>query len=545
MWSLRTWAWKPSGVVSRFVRKVRTASGAVAVQVVTRRGRQVERIEHVGSAHTDAELALLLAAARERLSPGQDVLDLGKLPVVPARMEEVADWTGEPELPLQPAKPAAGGRPVSVAAGGRVVGTSADLLWAVLTRAYAQLGFDVLGDDGFRAMVLARIVEPTSKAEVVRVLDEIGAPAVSLRTLFRSLARCQARDYRGQLATAAWAHSVRTSGTAALVLYDVTTLHFERDDEDDLRKVGVSKEHRVDPQVQAGLLVDPAGFPLEVHLFEGNKAETATLIPVLSAFAQRHGVPDMVVVADAGMLSAANLNALEDAGYSFIVGSRITKAPYDLAEHFERHGTYFTDGQVLESSRQMGTGKAARDRRVVYQWKFRREQHDNKAINAMIERAEKIADGRVPLKKARFLKITGAATELDQVTIDRARQLAGLKGYVTNLPAAAMDGTAIITAYHDLWKVEQSFRMAKSDLRARPVFHHQREAIEAHLTVVFAALAVARHLQDAAGTSIKKIVQTLRTARSATIEINGQRLTLGPDLTDAARDILKRLEPGH
>ena len=86
----------------------------------------------------------------------------------------------------------------------------------------------------------------------------------------------------------------------------------------------MSKEHRLDPQVQAGLLVDPAGFPLEVHLFEGNKAETTTLIPVLSTFAQRHGVPDMVVVADAGMLSAANLNALEDARFGFIVGSRIT-----------------------------------------------------------------------------------------------------------------------------------------------------------------------------------------------------------------------------
>jgi hypothetical protein len=236
-------------------------------------------------------------------------------------MDEVADWTGEPELPVQPAKPAGGGRPASVAAGGRVVGTSADLLWAVLTSAYARLGFDVLGDVGFRAMVLARIVEPTSKAEVVRVLDEIGAPAVSLRTLLRSLARSQARDCRGQLATAAWAHSVRTSGTAALVFYDVTTLHFERD-EDELRKVGMSKEHRADPQVQAGLLVDPAGFPLEVHLC---KAETATLIPVLSAFAQRHGVRDMAVVADAGMLSAANLNALEDAGFGFIVDSRITK----------------------------------------------------------------------------------------------------------------------------------------------------------------------------------------------------------------------------
>lgn len=532
-------------MVSRFVRKVRTASGAVAVQLVTRRGRQGEQVEHVGSAHTDAELALLLAAARERLSPGQDVLDLGVLPVVPARMDDVADWTAEPVLPLKLATPAIGGRPTAVAAGGRVVGTSADLLWEVLTSAYARLGFEVLGDDGFRAMVLARIVEPTSKAEVVRVLGEIGAPAVALRTLFRSLARCQDRDYRGQLATACWAHAVRANGTVALVLYDVTTLHFERPSEDELRKVGMSKEHRVDPQVQVGLLVDPGGFPLEVHLFEGNKAETTTLIPVLTAFGKRHGVTDLVVVADAGMLSAGNLNALEDAGFSFIVGSRITKAPYDLADHFARHGNYFTDAQVLESVRDMGTGEAARSRRVVYQWKFKRERHDNKAINAMIDRAEKIAAGRAPLKRARFLKVTGATKDLDQATIDRARQLAGLKGYVTNLPIATMDGAAVIAAYHDLWHVEQSFRMAKGDLRARPVFHHQREAIEAHLTVVFAALAIARHLQDATGTSIKKIVQTLRTARSATIEINGQRLTLDPDLTDTARAILNRLETGH
>jgi len=545
MWSLRTPSWKPSGVVSRFVRKVRTASGAVAVQVVTRRGRQVEQVEHVGSAHTDAELALLLAAARERMAPGQDVLDLGALPVVPARMDDVADWTAEPELPLQLATPAVGGRPAGVGAGGRVVGTSADLLWRVLTSAYTRLGFDVLGDDGFRAMVLARIVEPTSKADVVRVLAEIGAPAVALRTLFRSLARCQEKDYRGQLATAAWAHSVRTTGTAALILYDVTTLHFENGEEDDLRRVGMSKEHRVDPQVQVGLLVDPGGFPLEVHLFEGNKAETTTLIPVLTAFGKRHDVTDLVVVADAGMLSAGNLNALEDAGFSFIVGSRITKAPYDLADHFSRHGDYFTDGQVLESVRVMGTGKSARSRRVVYQWKFAREQHDNKAINAMVTKAEKVAGGSRPLRRDRFVKVTGATKGVDWALVVRARQLAGLKGYVTNLPATTMDGAAVIAAYHDLWRVEQSFRMTKSDLRARPVFHHQREAIEAHLTVVFAALAVARHLQDATGTSIKKIVQTLRTARSATIDINGQRLTLDPDLTDATRAILNRLENGH
>ena len=223
----------------------------------------------------------------------------------------------------------------------------------------------------------------------------------------------------------------------------------------------------------------------------------------------------------------------------------MSQVRYDLAAHFARHGNYFTDGQVLESVRDMGTGKATRPRRVVYQWKFKREQHDNKSINAMVTKAAKVADGTRPLRRDRFVKVTGATKDVDWALVERARQLAGLKGYVTNLPVATMDGAAVINAYHDLWHVEQSFRMTKSDLRARPVFHHQRQAIEAHLTVVFAALAVARHLQDATGTSIKKIVQNLRAARSATIEINGQRLTLEPDLTDTTRAILSQLESGH
>lgn len=103
-----------------------------------------------------------------------------------------------------------------------------------------------------------------------------------------------------------------------------------------------------------------------MHLFEGNNAEAKALIPVLTAFRERHAVSDIVVVADAGMLSAANLVALEDAGFAFIVGSRISKAPYDLAEHFRTKGNVFIDGQSLETTRTMGTGKAARERRVVH-----------------------------------------------------------------------------------------------------------------------------------------------------------------------------------
>jgi transposase len=536
----------------------RCSTGAVAVQVVTRRGRQVERIEHVGSAHSDGELALLLASARERLAPGQGALDLGEVPALAARLDQVADWTSERGVPvgqqaLEVTDAAAvslrRGRRPAAGTGGQVVATSSLVLWQVLTDAYTRLGFDKLADEAFRAMVLARIIEPTSKTDSLRVLAEIGAPCPSVRTLYRSLKRCQDNDYRDALAKACAARSSAAGGLSAMVMYDCTTLHFEISDEDTgskpLRKVGMSKEHRVDPQVQVGLLVDPSGFPLEVHLFEGNTAETTTILPVLRKFHERHGVTGMVVVADAGMLSAGNLNEIEDAGFSFIVGSRITKAPYDLADHFARHGDYFTDGQILESSRAMGTGKHQRTRRVVYQWSFKRSKRDDKAINAQIARAEKIAQGKAPLARTRFLKVTDATKELDQATIDRARQLAGLKGYVSNLDPAVMNGAAVIAAYHDLWQVEASFRMTKHDLRARPVFHHERQAIEAHLTVVFAALAISRDLQVRTAVTIKKLVQTLRTARSATIEINGQRMTLQPKIDGPARAILNRLEAGH
>ncbi len=494
--------------MASFIRKVPTASGARAVQIVHKRGREVVGIEHIGSAHDEAQLALLTEIARQRLHPDQDEFDFG---------------------------------PAASAVGARIVSTTSQVLWDVLVGAYTRLGFDAVADEAFRAMVLARIIEPTSKADTIRVLQEVGVSAPHLNTLYSALKRSRERDYRDKLATACLAHSARTTGKAALIMYDVTTLHFENDEEDDLRRVGMSKEHRVDPQVQVGLLVDPAGFPLEVHLFEGNKAETTTLVPVLTAFQERHGVTDMVVVADAGMLSAGNLNALEEAGFSFIVGSRLTKAPYDLADHFERHGNYFTDGQILESTRVMGRGADARQRRIVYQWSFKRHKRDDRNINLMIAKAEKIALGEVPMRKTRFLKVTGAAKELDQATIERARRLAGLKGYVTNLPTDTMSGAEIISAYHDLWQVEASFRMTKSDLRARPVFHHQHEAIEAHLSVVFAALAITRYLTNTTGKSIKKIVQTLRPLRSVIIDIDGHQFTAktppGPEVAELLQQI--------
>ena len=432
-----------------FVRKVKTKSKATAVQIVSKHLGVRKIVEHIGSAHDDAELAALVAVAKEKINTGQLAFDL--------------DALSSPSAP--------------VTAAPQVAGSRARVLWEVLEDAYARIGFDAIGDETFKRLVLARVIEPTSKTDTIRVLDELGVPGVpSIRTIWRVLARSIERDWRDVACRAAYAYAARDN-TLGLVLYDATTLYFEAEYEDELRRVGMSKERRVDPQILVGLLVDRDGFPLELHTFTGNTAETRTLIPVLQSFQERHGTDDLVVVADAGMLSAGNLNALEDAGFRFIVGSRITKAPYDLAEHFERNGNVFADGQVLESARVMGTGPNARARRVVYHYSWQREKRDNLTLNKQIERAEKIANGSKPVKKDRFVKLASGRPGVDWNLVERARMLLGLKGYVTNIPASTLDGHAVVGAYHDLFQVERSFRMAKTDLRARPISCRLRHGV--------------------------------------------------------------------
>ena len=285
--------------MSPFLRKVKTASGAMAVQIAVKEGRRDKVIEHLGSAHTEAELAALMEIGRHRIAPGQLSLDL--TPTPPAVSELSA-----------PAGP--------VSTDAVVESARSALLWQVLHGAYTHLGLDDAtgGDLAFEQMVLARLIEPTSKEQVPQVLGDLGLEAVSTRSLFRSLAWAQERGYREAISAAALKH-VRTAGDVSLCLYDVTTLYFEAEKEDDLRKVGYSKERRVDPQVIVGLLVDRAGFPLQVGCWEGNKAETTTIIPIVEAFQAAHGIEELVIVADAGMLSAANLKSPDEA--------RLTESP--------------------------------------------------------------------------------------------------------------------------------------------------------------------------------------------------------------------------
>ena len=517
-----------------FVRKSAGRSGATKVQIAERRDGRNHIIEHVGTARSEAELAVLMAEARRRLRPGQEALDL-----------DLRDADGGGESTRS----------------GVITGKRSALLWHALSCVYDRLGFDALGDEAFKQLVLARIIEPTSKADSLRVLEEIGVAPASRRTMFRALARAQNRGYRDQIAAACFDHAAST-GDVSLCLYDVTTLYFEAEQEDDLRKVGFSKERRVDPQIIVGLLVDRNGFPLEIGCWEGNRAETGTIIPIVRQFQARHGLADMVIVADAGMLSTANLTALDEAGLNFIVGSRTVKAPGDLASHFRWHGDAFADGQVIDTITPKRATSAARAEndvakraepvwdpaehpgswRAVWAYSRKRAVRDRKTLTLQENRAKAVIAGEKDSRTPRFVKATGGNRVLDEASLARAYRLVGLKGYVSNIPADVMPAREVIGSYHALWQVEASFRMSKTDLRARPIFHYTREAIEAHLTIVFAALAIARYLQDVTGMSIKKAVQALRPIQEITVRIAGHEHRAEDPLTPAAFAILEGLD---
>jgi DDE family transposase len=487
-----------------YVRTVKTASGAVAVQIVWSSRRGSRSIEHLGSAHDDQELEALRAAARQRLAAGQGELDLGL--------------------------------PAGTSPGGPLEITSSRMghLLDALCRAYDVLGFGqaTAGDEVFRQLVLARIIEPASKQDSLRVLAEAGVAAASYPTLNRRLPAYATQTWRQQLSAACATHAAL--GPASLVLYDVSTLYFETDQGDGFREPGFSKERRLEPQITVGLLTDAAGFPLMIQAFEGNKAETRTMLPVITAFMAAHHLADVTVVADAGMISEANQHAIEDAGLSFILGTRIPDVPYAVAQWRREHpGQDLPDGQVFTQPWPATGAQKAAGRRTL------------RGIDEQVAKAEKAVAGLVPVKRNRFIALTGSQASVNRELEAKTRALAGLKGYTTNL-AACPDGTPVtaefvISSYHDLWRIEKAFRMSKHDLKARPVYHHKRESIDAHLAIVFAALAVTRFIEARTGWSIKRFVRAARRYRSIQIRAGQHILTAEDPLPPDLRDILARI----
>jgi transposase len=492
--------------MSAFTKKTKSRNGATVIQVVFKNGRKVTKLVHVGTAHSAAEEEELRSVAQDIIHEGQMALDLFE-----------AEPTGL-DLVLE--------------------STYSATLWQALTYIYESLGFDALGDETFKELVIARIIEPTSKLDTIRVIDDLGLNAPTNSQIHRTLAKVREDDYRATLSSACFEYA--SASQLSLLLYDVTTLYFEIQKEDGFRKPGMSKERRLEPQITVGLLVGRDGFPLEVQSFEGNRAEVKTIMEVLDTFKTRHGIDDLTVTADAAMLSSKNVQALEDMGYHYIIGSRIAKTPYEIAEYAKVPGQELEDNQIFDLKVDMNTGKGDKriKRRVIYQYRKKRASMDLMNIDKLLAKAERMVAGQTELKRNRFVTIKGAKKEINYNLVAESRLKAGIKGYVTDLDIAPEE---VIDAYHQLFQVERSFRMSKSDLKARPIFHHKKDSIEAHLTIVFAALAISRVIQTKTGISIKRFLNTLKPVRTGRLSIAGKMRTIQPRVPAEARELLNKL----
>jgi hypothetical protein len=497
------------------------------VQIVWSKRNGSRDIQHIGSAHDDAELAALRAAAAAVIHRGQGELDVG------------------------------GPRPA-----GRLVAAASRSarLWEALETAWRAVGFDrAVPDEVFKGLALGRVVEPTSKLDTIRVLGELGVSAPSYSTIKRRLRQCVEEDWRAGLQAVCVARAAGRGGGLRYCLYDVTTLYWEAHEGDGFREPGFSKERRLEPQVVVGLLTTREGFPLKVDAFEGNKAETKTILPVLKAFAKQHDARGITVVADAGMMSEGNMAALLGAGSHVIVGQPIPDEPHQVAEWRRKHpGRPFKDGRVFIQPTTVGPKGSRKWCVVYYQWRAKRARRDLKGVDKTLAKARRQVAGEVPAHHNRFVRAQGGALEVNDALVASARSRAGLRAYFTDLPYAAelADRVAdlggdpaakrrehnrlrraanpVIAAYHDLWHVEHAFRMSKSDLAARPAFHWHKDSIQAHLTVVFAALAVASWIESAAGISVRRFVRLLRPIREVDIDIAGHVVTAEDEIEPLA-----------
>lgn len=368
-----------------------------------------------------------------------------------------------------------------------VIGT--DLL---LGKIFNQIGFDQVKDDLFRQLVLARLCFPVSKLRTVDYLKKYHSLQIDEDSVYRYLDKLYTTQ-RELVQQISYQHTLSIlGGKISIVFYDVTTLYFEIDSEDDLRRTGFSKEGRhQNPQIVLGLLVSIDGYPLAYEIFEGNKFEGHTMLPIIDAFRIKYCLEQLVIIADSGLLSNDNITDLQAKGYEFILGARIRKESSEIKKKILGLRLKNGESQVIVKDI---------DTKLVISYSDTRAKKDKISREKGLAKLEKrIKSGR--LTKAsinnrgynKYLKLDGEI----HITIDREKfeadvQWDGLKGYLTN---TALSKDEIIDNYNHLWKIEKAFRISKTNLRLRPVYHRLQPRIEAHICIAFVAYKVYKELE--------------------------------------------------
>jgi transposase len=451
-----------------FVRKKRNRSGSVSVQIINKsNGYRV--VKTMGSSHDPHEV--------------QRLLELGQLFI--ARQE--GQYSLFPETHHDRAVIADFVKHLGNASI-RTLGPE-----LIFGRLFDDIGFNVIPEELFRDIVVARLVYPTSKLKTIDYLYRYQGKTMNVQEIYRFLDRLNER-YAVQAKEIAYRHTRKILKRITVVFYDMTSLYFEAEAEDDLRKIGFSKDGKFqNPQIMLGLLVGEKGYPIGYDIFEGNTFEGKTLLPVLKQIQKRYRFGKPVVVADAAMLSKDNLDALDQAKYPFIVAARL------------RNESETMQARILTPCNGLGNGQSVvieheHNRRLIVSYSEKRAKKDRYNRKRGLARLRKqIGSGRMTKEQLnnrgynKFLTLTGeVAVEIDEAKVTQAARWDGLKGYITNtdLPPAE-----IIENYGQLWRIERAFRISKTDLRIRPMYHRRRRRIEAHVLVAFVAYTIYKELE--------------------------------------------------
>lgn len=447
-----------------FIREKRNKSGSVSIQVLQKIGRSNRLLKTIGCGSDPQEIIRLKQEARSWIGAQSGMREL--------------DFTL--------------GRSATESVLSNIDGLQLVGIEHVLGCLFDSIGFNQISDSLFRQLVLSRLCYPVSKLKTTDYLRRYYHLFVDVHQIYRYLDKLH-KTQKSQVQQISYAHTLKLlSGDVSIAFYDVTTIYFETDNEDEFRKAGFSKEGRhQNPQIILGLLVSVGGYPLAYEIFDGKKFEGHTMLPVLNHFKERYKLEKLIVVADSGLISQSNKELLEQSGYEYILGARIKNESSAVKQ--EILSSPIADGALRLINRKTGV-------RLIIGYSINRAKKDKANRERGLAKLEKkIHSGKLSKSNInnrgynKYLKLDGQIkVSIDHDKFNQDGKWDGLKGYETN---SKLPQEEIIANYNHLWRIEKAFRVAKHDLKIRPVFHRNRKRIEAHICITFTAYMVYKELE--------------------------------------------------
>lgn len=453
-----------------FVRKNRNRSGSISVQIISKKHGRYRVIEIVGTSKDPNEIKRFLVEAKNRINypPNQPPLFATLL---------------ENDILIKNFLENMGNLQVHTIGPEIIFGTLFD-----------RIGFNAIQDDLFRHITIARLVYPTSKVKTVDYLYRYRGVKMEVDTIYRFLDKLN-DTYKQTAQKTAFEYTKRTLKQISVIFYDMTTLYFESEDEDDLRKIGFSKDGKFNkPQIMIGLLVGQYGYPIGYDIFKGNTFEGHTLLPVLENIQKKYGFKKKpIVIADAALLSKKNLGNLANEKYRFIIGGRIKNESDEIKKKILKKAKNIQDGRGFFLEKSDGT-------RLIVTYSDNRQKKD--AYNrekGLRKLRQKIKSGKLTKESVnnrgynKFLILKGnVEVEIAEDKVKEDQKWDGLKGYITNTTLSVKE---TVENYKHLWQIEKAFRISKTDLRVRPIYHYRQRRIEAHICITFVAYTIYKELE--------------------------------------------------